>query len=113
MIHFDQNNLESMKGSEFAFNYIHLLFNKCHKIIPDHGWSCKDDWIKYKKRTVNIIKKKDNICFQYAWTVTLKHDEVRTYPQRITNIKPFINCIIGKINKCSIRKRWLAKILEK
>ena len=37
LIHFDQNNLESMKGSEFVFNYIHLLFNECHKIIPNHG----------------------------------------------------------------------------
>ena len=37
LIHFDQNNLESMKGSEFVFNYIHLLFNKCHQIIPNHG----------------------------------------------------------------------------
>ena len=27
-----QNNLESMKGSEFAFDYVHLLYYKCHKI---------------------------------------------------------------------------------
>ena len=27
----DQNNLESMKGSEFVFGYIHLLYYKCHK----------------------------------------------------------------------------------
>ena len=26
-----QNNLESMKGSEFAFDYVHLLNYKCHK----------------------------------------------------------------------------------
>ena len=28
-----QNNLELMKGSEVVFDYIHLLYYKCHKII--------------------------------------------------------------------------------
>ena len=32
-----QNNLESMKGSLFVFDYVKLLFYKCHKINPDHG----------------------------------------------------------------------------
>ena len=29
-----QNNLEPMKGSEFVFDYVHLLYYKCHKKIP-------------------------------------------------------------------------------
>ena len=37
-----QNNLESMKGSEFLFDYVHLFYHKCHKIDPDHGGSCID-----------------------------------------------------------------------
>ena len=32
-----QNNLESMKGSEFVFNYVHLLYYKCHKINLNRG----------------------------------------------------------------------------
>ena len=46
-----QNNLESMKGSEFLFDYVHLLYHKCHKIDPVHGGSCIDspDWIKKQK----------------------------------------------------------------
>ena len=28
-----QNNLESIKGSEFVFNLVHLLDHKCHEII--------------------------------------------------------------------------------
>ena len=27
-----QNNLKSIKGNEFVFDYIHLLYYKCHKI---------------------------------------------------------------------------------
>ena len=30
-----QNNLESMKGSEFVFDYVHLLYCICHKINPN------------------------------------------------------------------------------
>ena len=34
-----QNNLGLMKGSDFVFNYVHLLYNKCHKINPNRGGS--------------------------------------------------------------------------
>ena len=34
-----QNNLEPMKCSEFVFDYIHLLYYKCHEINPDCGGS--------------------------------------------------------------------------
>ena len=34
-----QNNLESMKGSEFVFDYVQLLYYKCHKINPNSGGS--------------------------------------------------------------------------
>ena len=47
-----QNNLESMKGSELAFDYVHLLYYKCHKINPNRSGSYIDspDWIKIKKQ---------------------------------------------------------------
>ena len=37
-----QNNLESMKDSEFVFDYIQLLYYKCHKINPNCGGSYVD-----------------------------------------------------------------------
>ena len=69
-----QNKLEEpMKGSEFAFDYVHLLYYKDHKINPDCGGSYIDssDWIKNKKATINPINKRDNKCFQYTVTVAL------------------------------------------
>ena len=30
-----QNNLEPVKGNEFIFNYVHLLYYNCHKINPN------------------------------------------------------------------------------
>ena len=64
-----------MKGNELTFDYVHLLYYKCHKINPTHGGSYIDcpDWIKTENATINPINKKDNKCFQYA------------------KIKPFIN----------------------
>ena len=29
-----QNNLESLKGSGFVFDYVHFLYYKCHKSEP-------------------------------------------------------------------------------
>ena len=60
-----QNNLESMKGSEFVFDYVQLLNYKCHKINPNCSGSYIDspDWIKNKKAIINPINKKDK-CFQ-------------------------------------------------
>ena len=32
-----QNNLDSLKGSEFVFQNVHLLYYKCHKINSNRG----------------------------------------------------------------------------
>ena len=52
-----QNNLESMKGSEFSFDYIHLLYYKCHEINDNRGGSYIDSLkcIKNEKATINLI----------------------------------------------------------
>ena len=52
-----QNNLESMKGSELVFNYVHILYDRCHKINLNCGGSCIDSpyWTKNKKATINQI----------------------------------------------------------
>ena len=35
-----ENDIESMKGSEFVFDYVHLFYYKCHeiktKVLLDH-----------------------------------------------------------------------------
>ena len=76
-----QNNLESMKGSEFVFNYIHLMYYKFHKTNPNCVGSYIDspDWIKTKKATINPINKKDNKCFQYGVAVALNYEEIKEH----------------------------------
>ena len=82
-----------MKGSDFIFNYINLLYYKSHKRNPNRGLSYIDssDWIKNKKVAIYSIDQKGNKCFQYAVTVALNHEELKKYPRRITKNKPFIN----------------------
>ena len=60
-----QNNLEWMKGSEFVFDYVQLLYYECHKINLSREGSYIDfpDWIKSKKVIINPINKKDNNAF--------------------------------------------------
>ena len=88
-----QNNLESMKESEFVFDYVHLLCYKFHKINPNCGGSYTDspNWIKIKNVTINFINKKDNKCFQYAVTVALNYEEIGKNPERIIITKSVTN----------------------
>ena len=48
-----QNNLESMKGSEFAFDYVQLLYYKCHKIKPNHKASHRFSGLDKKQKSNN------------------------------------------------------------
>ena len=82
-----------MRGSEFVFDYLPLLYYKYHKINFHRGGSYIDSpfWMKNKKTTINSINKKDNKCFQYSVTVALNHEEIKKDPQRTTKVKPFIN----------------------
>ena len=83
-----QNNLVLMKSIEFVFNYVYLLYYKCHKINLKCGGSYINypHWIK-KNATINPTKEKDNKCFQHAVTVALHYEEIKKDPQRIKKIK--------------------------
>ena len=48
------------------------------------------EWIKSKGCTINP-QDKDNKCSQYSVTLSLYHNQINNNPQRISNIKPFIN----------------------
>ena len=81
-----------MLGSEFFFDYVHLLYCKCHETNPNCGRSyiSSPDWIKNKQVTINYISK-DNKCFQYAVTVALSYEEIKKDARRITKAKRFRN----------------------
>ena len=82
-----------MRGSDFIFDSVQLMHYKClKKNIYICGGSYIDfpDWIKNKKATINP-KTTDGKCFQYGETVSLNYNEIKWNPERVSNIKPFIN----------------------
>ena len=81
-----------MKGGQFASENVNLLYYSLHKISLNRGGSYIDSptWTKHKKATINP-QNKDNECFKYATTAALNHEKIKKGPQRISEIKPFID----------------------
>ena len=83
---------EKMRGSDFAFEGVNLMYYDFNKINLNRGGSYIESakWIKFKKSTINP-KNNDYKCFQYAVTVALNCDKTTKDPQRVSKIKPFID----------------------
>ena len=62
----------SVRGRDFVFDSVELLYHKCHKINFKCGGSYIDspNWIKNKKAIINP-KNEDDKCFLYVATVAL------------------------------------------
>ena len=61
----------SVRGSDFIFDSVNLLYYECHKINPNQNGSYIDslDWFKKQKS--------NNKTHEYAITVTLNHEEIK------------------------------------
>ena len=79
-------------GSNFVFESVKILYYHIYKINLKRGKSYikSPEWILNKRATINP-KNKDNKCFQYSITVALNHQNIENHPERISNIKPFID----------------------
>ena len=79
-------------GSNFGFESVNLLTYHIHKIDLKRGKSYikSPEWILNKRAKINP-KNKDNRCFQYSITVFRIHQKIEIHPERISNIKPFID----------------------
>ena len=82
---------ESMRGSEFVYDSVDLLYYNLNKVSLGRGGSYIDSpkRLKNKKATINPQNKKDDKCFQYTLTVALNHEQIKNNPERISKIKPF------------------------
>ena len=78
-------------GSNFVFESVDLLSYSFHKIgLRGRSYIKSPEWILNKRATINP-KNKDNKCFQYSITVALNHQNIENHPERISNIKLFID----------------------
>ena len=69
-----QNNLESIKGSQFVFEYVHLMYYKCHKVNSNGGGSYIDspDWIKKQKSNDKAHQQKTQQMFSIHYNSRVK-----------------------------------------
>ena len=80
------------RRSELIHENVGLLHYIFQKISLKRGKSYikSPEQLKNKRATINPKNNDDN-CFQYAITVALNHQNIGRNPQRISNVKPFIN----------------------
>ena len=82
-----------MKGSEFIISSVNLLYYHLQKTSLKRTGSSYIDSpkrVKSKKATIDP-KNNDNNCFQYALTVALNYQDIKSHPERVSNLKPFID----------------------
>ena len=88
-----QDNLEtSMKGSDFIFDSVQLIYCKCHEVnfkLSDL-YIDSPKWINNKKATINPKNEEDKY-FHYAATVALNYEDIKCNPEIVSNVKLFIN----------------------
>ena len=74
------------------FDGVGALYYDLNKVSIRRGRSYIDspEWLKNKNATINP-KNNDDKCFQYALTVALNHEQIKSQPERISKIKLFIN----------------------
>ena len=84
---------ESMRGSDFVFDYVESLNYIFHKIDMKRCGSYIEapKWIKNIKATINPHNKDDDKCFQYGVTIALNYDRIENHPESVSKVKPFIN----------------------
>ena len=85
------------------------MYYDFNKISLNRGGSHIDssEWLKNKRATINPQNEKDDKCFQYTLTVALNYEQIKSYPERISKIKPFIDQYNWKeINFSSHQKGW-------
>ena len=81
-----------MKNNKFVFESVDLLYYSLHKTYLRRGKSYikSAKWLRKKGVTINP-KNKDNECFKYAIVSLLNHQNIESHPEKISNLKPFID----------------------
>ena len=90
---YQKNLSEKMKDSKFVFESVYLLHYSLYKTTLRRGKSYikSSKWLRNKGATINPQNYDDNNCFQYAITIASNHQNIENHPERISNLKPFID----------------------
>ena len=101
----------ALANSRFVFDEVLFLNVDFHKLNLTRGSSYipLPSWIVSKKAVINPKNENDEECFKWAVTAALHHEEIKSHPERISNIVWYANnynwsglefpVAINKINK--------------
>ena len=89
---YEENLHEKMRGSDFEFDGVNVLYYDFNKTSIYRGGSYINSpkWLKDKKSTINP-KNNDHKCFQYALTLALNLNNIDNHLEKISKIRPFID----------------------
>ena len=99
---------EKMKGSDYIFESVDLMYYQLHILSLNRGGSNIDSpkWWKNIKSTINP-KNNDDKCFQYTITVELNHQKINNHPEKTYNIFFYIKQYKwNEIEFTSNKKDW-------
>ena len=84
---------ESMRGSNFYFDSVDLLYYHLQKTSLNRkrgSYIDSPERLKKKKAKTNP-KNSDDSCFQSTLTAALGYRNYKSHPERVSNLKPFID----------------------
>ena len=87
---YQKEELILRNGSNFVFESVGLLSYHIHKTSVKRGNSYikSPEWVLNKRATINP-KNEDNRCFEYSIVIALHHQQMRSYPERMSHIDLF------------------------
>ena len=100
MNNYQEEELILRNGSNFVFESVGLLSYHIHKTSLKRAKSYikPPEWIANKKGKINP-KTVDDSCFEYSIVVALRHNEIKSHPERIQGNHNLFSC---DYNWCSI-----------
>ena len=78
--------------SDLLLESVDLLSYHVHKtnLKRRNSYIKSPEWVISKRATINP-QNKDNKCFQDSTVLALNHQNIESHPERLSNIKPFLD----------------------
>ena len=83
---------KQIAGSGFSFKFVSSLNIKQDKVNEPKNSSYINlsNWLRYKYATITSKNLEDR-CFQYVFSLTQCHKEIKNHPEQVSKNKPFLN----------------------
>ena len=82
----------ALANSRFVFDEVLFLNVNFHKLnLTQSSYILLQSWIASKKVVINPKNENDEECFKWAVTTALHYKEIKSHPERMSNIVEYTN----------------------